>query len=92
MAERLLDLRRQHNEKTSTPVTIQQIAKLAIVHPADVLVMELGQPVDALIANRILNAFNTLTGSTLTFADITMKLKPAPKATHSYERGLAARR
>ena len=71
----LLQLRRQHNTKADTPITSKQLAELAAVRVSDEFLMELGRPVNVATANRVINAFNTLTGQRYTFNDITVSIK-----------------
>lgn len=87
----LLQLRRRHNEQHSMDITPRMVADRAGVRPCDEFTMEIGRPVSAAIANRVVNAFNTLTKGHYTFADITMTLKPAEHEDLTpYIRGLRA--
>ena len=71
----LMQLRRQHNQHTDPPITSKQIAELAAVSTSDEFLMELGRPVNAAVANRVINAFNTITGKRYTFDDIEVSIK-----------------
>ena len=71
----LLQLRRDYNQRTDTPITSKQLADLAAVRLSDEFLMELGRPVNAAIANRVINAFNTITGKRYIFNDIKVSIK-----------------
>ena len=71
----LLKLRRQHNAKHNTSITSKQIADAAGVRLSDEFLLELGRPVDALIANAVVSAYSALSGKSLSFADIDISLK-----------------
>jgi hypothetical protein len=85
----LLQLRRDYNKHTDTPITSKQIAEKAAVSQADEFLMELGCPVNAAIANRVINAFNTITGKQYTFNEMKVSLKKDDLDLRRYERGLA---
>ncbi len=91
MAERLIDLRRRHNEAKNVHITSSQIAKLAQVRACDEFQMELGQPVNASVANRVLNAFNTLTGKQYTFNDFKVQINKEDLDLRPYVGGLRTR-
>ncbi len=71
----LLQLRRSYNNSTDTPITSQQLAQAARVPLADEFMMELGRPVSAEIANRVINTFSKLAGHRYTLANISVSLK-----------------
>jgi hypothetical protein len=87
----LIELRRRHNEAKNVHITPSQIAKLAQVRIGDEFCVELGQPVNASVANRVLNAFNSLTGSRLSFNDFQVQINDADLDLHPYVGGLRAR-
>ena len=71
----LLQLRRDYNQQTDTPITSKQLAEKAAVSTSDEFLVELGRPVNAAVANRVINAFNTITGKRYTFDDIEVSIK-----------------
>ena len=71
----LMQLRRSYNRNADTPITSQQLAEAAQVSLSDEFLVELGRPVDAIVVNRVINAFSALTGHRYTFTDIEVSLK-----------------
>ena len=71
----LMKLRRDYNERAEIPITSQRLAEVAGVALADEFLMELGRPVSAEVARRVIKTFNALTGQHYTFADIEVSLK-----------------
>ena len=92
----LLQLRRSYNANTDIPITSQQLAQAAHVPLADEFMMELGRPVSAEIANRVIDTFSQLTGHRYTLANISVSLKePVKEQAHDHpmrsERGATRR-
>jgi hypothetical protein len=71
----LMQLRRSYNQNAQTPITSQHLAQVAQVSLSDEFLVELGRPVDAMVVNRVIGAFSTLTGQHYTLADIEVRFK-----------------
>ncbi len=71
----LMQLRRSYNQNADTPITSQQLAQAAQVSLSDEFLVELGRPVDAVVVNRVIGAFSTLTGQHYTLADVEASFK-----------------
>jgi len=70
----LLQLRRDYNKRTDTPITSKQIATQASVALSTEFTMELGRPVPKAVAEKVISAFSVLTGQWYCLDDIEVHL------------------
>ena len=80
---KLIDLRRQYNnahpDKLLTSVIIAEKAGVPL---ADEFTMELGRPVTATVAGRVLQAFSELTEKLYTTRNVLVEIKQPKPASH----------
>lgn len=75
---KLIDVRRQYNNAhPDKPLTSTLVAEKAGVPLADEFTMELGRPVTATVARRVLQAFSELTEKPYTIRDVLVEIKQA---------------